>query len=232
MLVGFELEKTYPAEEIGHFRVFCLLYLKEPRHKVFSVLFGSSDKADRMHGALPETNKGMTPGIKFGISGGQWEEEIELSENAAEQIYEEEPGKYKHVGSSSSMGMNEVKFIQIRYDKDTFVRVLPTLALRDLNEASFLPLLNLSLAEKVSCIHIFANEYKLMEIPRKELKIDRTDFTPNFPVAFSEEELRDPWVRIRPSTESAFRFSFSEQTPQRIFMPRETQNSLRKSANP
>ncbi len=94
LLIGFELDRTYPAEDIGHFRAFCSMYLKEPKHKILSVLFGASDKADRMRGDLSESQKDMRPGIKFGVSSGQWEQEIELTEDLENQVYENELEKY------------------------------------------------------------------------------------------------------------------------------------------
>ena len=47
LLVVFELDRVYQTDEIGHFRAFCSLYLKEPKLNVLSILFGSTDKADR-----------------------------------------------------------------------------------------------------------------------------------------------------------------------------------------
>lgn len=44
----FELDREYLASEIGHFRAFCLLNLKEIKYDIFGVVFGSSDRADRM----------------------------------------------------------------------------------------------------------------------------------------------------------------------------------------
>lgn len=42
------------------------------------------------------------------------------------------------------------------------------------------------------------------------------------PLLFSDSELADPWVRIRPANlSSAFRIRFSEHTPQRFFDARE-----------
>jgi hypothetical protein len=92
----------------------------------------------------------------------------------------------------------------------------------------FMPILNATLAAKIKCIHVFANEYKLLEITRSDFTIDETPFDFSIPVEFSDLELSDNWVRIRPRNASAFRFSFSDQTPQKTFSPRQTQNSLRK----
>jgi hypothetical protein len=41
----FELDRKYSANEIGHFRAFCRMYLKEIKHDILGVLFGASDKS-------------------------------------------------------------------------------------------------------------------------------------------------------------------------------------------
>jgi hypothetical protein len=86
--------------------------------------------------------------------------------------------------------------------------------------------LNRGLAEKVSRIHVYANEYKLLEIPKSEVVLDDRLRPSRIPVDFSDAELRDPWVYIRPERSTLFMLRFSEQTPHRLFAPRETENSL------
>ena len=91
----------------------------------------------------------------------------------------------------------------------------------------FLPIANKSLAEKVKAIHIYSNGYKIQEIGPEGLKIDEGEFDPSIPVEFTPQELEDPWVRIRPSEmSSAFHIRFFEQTPKRMFVPDQVQNSL------
>lgn len=42
---------------------------------------------------------------------------------------------------------------------------------------------------------------------------------PSFPATFTEDELADPWVRVRPNRASAFHIRFFEETPIRMFVP-------------
>lgn len=42
-----ELDRTYDADEIGHFRAFCLTYLRDVTHGIVSVVFGSTDESER-----------------------------------------------------------------------------------------------------------------------------------------------------------------------------------------
>lgn len=206
------------------------MHLKEPKKKVLGILFGSSDKSDRMMDDNQPDGRQEWPGIKHGISGGQWESyfdpEGEL-ENKDEGEDAKEDERYKQVGSSSGIGREELEFLPISYNKDSFIRFFPTICLRDLDEASFLPILNKSLAEKVQAIHIFANGYKIQEIGPEDMRIDHSKFDPTIPVHFSNDELKDPWVRIRPSTlSSAFHFRFFKETPKRMYVPEQVQNSL------
>ncbi len=223
--LSFELDKIYTAEEIGHFRLFCSMYLKEPKHNILSVLFGSSDKSNRMRKETetPFTEQAM--GIKCGISGGQWEHYIDtIDKNDKEP--EESKERYKCVGASSSVGRDEIEFLPISYSKDTFIRFSPVISFRDLDDAMFLPMINQSLAEKVKAVHVYANGYKLQEISSADFYVDTTEFDPNIPAKFDQDELRDPWTRIRPISSSAFHIRFSEVTPQRMFVPIQVVNSL------
>ncbi|TBL75121.1 hypothetical protein [Paenibacillus thalictri] len=226
--LSFELDKIYPAEAIGHFRLFCSMYLKEPKQKIISVLFGSSDKSTRMRTDLGKDFTEQRSGIKYGIGGGQWEQYIDLEENGNDDSEEE---KYECVGSSSSIGRNEIEFLPISYSKSSFIRLFPSLTLRDLDEAMFLPFVNKFLAEKFKAIHIYSNGYKLQEISSSEYYIDESKFDPGFPVKFTEDELNDPWVRIRPKNASTFHIRFFEETPKRMYIPNQIVNSLENRKN-
>jgi hypothetical protein len=57
LTLSFELDNKYPAEEIGHFRLFCSIYLKEPKHNILSILFGASDKSNRMRDDLDSASQ-------------------------------------------------------------------------------------------------------------------------------------------------------------------------------
>jgi hypothetical protein len=235
--VLFELDRSYSAEEVGHFRAFCELYLKEPKHGIVSILFGASDKDDRMRTDVAGDQRQRTPpGIAAGIGGGQWERRLHPTGGAGTQnnnsdqddMDEELAPEYTQVGWSSSVGMKEVRFIPIQYNKDTLIRFEPAFTLRDFDESSFVLRLNRGLAEKVSRIHVYANEYKLLEVLKSDVVLDDQLRPSRIPVDFSDAELRDPWVYIRPERSTWFMLRFSEQTPHRFFAPGETEDSLRK----
>ena len=227
LTLSFELNRKYSAEEIGHFRLFCSMYLKEPKQNILSVLFGSSDKSNRMRNDTGPDFTEQTPGIKYGISGGEWEQHIDLEEaKNAESDEEDEVAKYRCVSSSSSIGRDEIEFLSISYSNDSLIRFFPGLTLRDLDEAMFSAIVNKSLAEKIKAIHVYSNGYKLQEISGSDFNIDESKFDSKIPVVFSEDELKDPWVTVRPEVASSFHISFSEETPKRMFVPVQAVNSL------
>lgn len=232
LTLTFELVRSYKAEEIGHFRAYCSMYLKEPKHKIFSILFGSSDKSNRMRSDLNADFTEQKSGIKYGIGGGQWEQHVNWgsadtkNSNESTVAHDDDKLKYQNVGSSSSIGIDPVEFVSIRYDHDnSFIRYQPRLCLRDIDDAMFLPIVNKSLAEKIRAIHIISNGYKLQEITKSKFSIDSSAFSSNIPANFTNDELNDVWVRIRPIDASAFRISFSDQTPKRMYISRQTPNS-------
>ena len=229
--ISFELDKLYPAEDIGHFRAFCSMFLKEPKCDIFSIVFGSSDKAHRFI-RDDESPIDDPSGIKHGISGAQWVQKASTLAPDDDPIFGDAKPVYEKAGSSSAIGAKEIRFIHISYGHDSFIRLSPRMCLRDLDEAMFLPMVNRSLANRIKCIHIFANEYKLLEISKfkigKPNRDDDDDEDDIFQTKFSDSELDDEWVLLRPADgSSSYRFSFSDITPNRLFIARKTENSLK-----
>ncbi|MCI5167281.1 MAG: hypothetical protein D3903_14605 [Candidatus Electrothrix sp. GM3_4] len=209
LTIKFEFDRQYSSEEFDHFRLFCsVLFIRNMISKeIFSILFGCSDKHDRI-------NKGADTkqpnGIKYGISGGQWDiSSEEDNDNLTNNL----------VGSYSSAGKKVVDFISISYNKNTFIKLTPTpeqtLTMMDTDGALFTIFTNKSTSEKIKTIHVYANEYKIKEINRNDFVVTESD-RDIVPVVFSDEELSDTWVMIRPESSSGFSIYFSKQTPKRI----------------
>lgn len=222
-IFSFELNRKYTSEEINHFRLFCYLVLKEPKHNLISIFFGSSDKSDRFRDETSNNFTNQKPGIKHGIATVQFEQYLYL-DAPGHQIENNEKKKWIKIGSGSSIGKDEFEFLQIKYTKDSLIRLNPVICLRDLDDAMFLLATNKSLAGKIKAIHVFSNGYKLQEINLSNIKIDKDKFDFNFPVDFDKNELEDQWVRIRPIKSSTFHLRFFEFTPTRLFKPSQVQN--------
>jgi hypothetical protein len=167
------------------------------------------------------------PGIRHGISGGAWETHLIDGKKALEGGTRGKIKKRQQVSGLSSVGADPVRFITISYSHDhSLIRFSPRLSLKDLDEAAWLPMLNHSLAKKVKSIHVYANGYKLLEFLRSDFSIDATQFDPKIPLTFTDAELKDPWVRLRPQNASTFEISFSRYTPRRLFNSPKTTDSL------
>ena len=205
--VTFELNREYSAREIGHFRAFMILHFKEATAGAFSLAFGSTDNNGRRDAATPE-QLATSPetGIRAGICGRQWE----IPRDDADV-------KYHRTGSFTGVGLDRVECLSINYRQDEFVRSKRGIQLRDLNESPFVFWMSQTLAEKIKTIHIYANEYKLAEIAATGVSIDQSGYDVALPLHFTEAELADPWVILRPRGESVFYVRFSEQTPKRLF---------------
>ena len=117
----------------------------------------------------------------------------------------------------TSIGLERVKYVRLRYSQHEFIRLGPRLRLGDLDGAWFTFCVNRALAERVRTIHIYADAYKLAEISADGFWVDEATFDPKIPLIFTDAELADPWVTLRPRDASAFGVRFSEHTPKRIF---------------
>lgn len=225
LTVVVQLDRKYTADEIEHFRIFCSLFLKEKKAGKVGILFGSSDKSSRMRLDAASNFTTQQPGIKHGISRGQWDWKIDNSkeENSNQQKIGE---RYECTGVVSSVGLDEVEFLYVKYDNDPLIRLRPGLALKDFDDSMSILFCNRTLSQKIRAIHIYSNGYKLKEIT--ELVADESQFDPEVPVEFSVNELADSWVRIRPmDLSSAFHLRFREETPTRLFSPDQVKNSLK-----
>jgi hypothetical protein len=216
-----QLDREYRGDEIGHFRAFAIVQLKGPAKGIFSLLFGATDNTARLDASTADDLANGRAGIAASKCGGQWE--IRATENPTDAPAARDPDeddssyKYERAGTFVSVGQDPVKTIVMHYDRDSLIRMVPGPTLQDIDECSFLFCVNRSLAEKVKAIRIYANEYMLTEISRSEILIDASPFDTSIPLFFSDQELSDPWIRLRPKLASAFHIRFSEQTPKRFF---------------
>lgn len=224
--VRFILDRTYSGDEIGHFRAFTSVFFPKMKQGITQVLFGSSDVGQRFH-ARPYRERTDRPGIKHGISSQAWESRMWIRGDPVRDPENAEADTQEHVphGSGWGRGLDEVSQIVIGYQHtDTFdFQYLPRLSLEDIQGAWVMPKLNASLADKLEAIEIWADGYVLMSLRRQDFTIDKS--STDFPVLghFSEEELADPWVRIRPSNRnSSLTIDFTGETPRRAFLTRET----------
>jgi hypothetical protein len=214
-----ELDREYSCSEIGHFRAFAEVFLRNQPDAIAGMMFGSTDNRDRPK-ARSVSDLHDDSGICGGVSGGQWLKKWNSA--AVESLAGIRRDLELELSmSSSGVGLTSIKAIHLQYSFDDLIRLKAAPNLRDIDECWILFILNQRLAEKVSAIHLYANEYKLAEIKAPGFRIDDTPFDPLVPFQYNSAELADPWVRLRPEVASAFSIRFSEQTPKRLFSTQE-----------
>jgi hypothetical protein len=220
--VQFKLDREYAATEIGHFRAFCSIYLREPKLGILGLLIGMTDKANRFRTDIKQ-ERYERPGIASGVASGQWKVAWSSISEQGDSSESEDDGnndseKYLPIGCGSAVGMQTVKHLVVSYSTNSFIRFEPVLSLMDFDECMLMPILNKSLAEKLEGIRIFANGYMLLDLDKKAFGIDSSEFELDLGGAFSQDELSDPWVRIRPADfTSTFNLSFLDNVPVRMF---------------
>jgi hypothetical protein len=213
-VVVTELDREYIPSEIGHFRLFCSLALKEPKNNIFSIEFGTTDNVSRVKAKVESDLDRRQSGVGRGMCGGQWEARLVEGSSAAKE--EEIP--YEETSSFTHVGLRTIGSLKAEFGYDSFIRTGPYLCLKDLDDCIFAIFVNESLAKKIRKIHVFGNEYKLLELDERNFRIDTgfKDFEPK--LTFSGEELQDKWVRLMADI-GPFHLSFSSTTPVRLFEP-------------
>jgi hypothetical protein len=213
--VAIELDREYAASEIGHFRAFCSLELREPKNRILGYVFGETDDPNRHDAKSVDDLDLRIGGIGQGRCGKSWEERI-IGDNVVPDPFSEEGRVMGRTSDSVSIGLQRVRTIVINFGSHGLFRVLPYLLLRDVDEARLAFFLNRSLADKLKAVQVYGNEYKLAEYSREIMRIDRAVGNFEIPLFFAEEELADEWVRVMHDL-SPFRVSFSERTPLRVY---------------
>lgn len=226
--VQFKLDREYDAKEIEHFRAFFSIYLREPKLGILGLLIGKTDKANRFKTPIGQICD-EPPGIASGIATGQWKVAWGATQEEADSSRSEDDdstGRYVPIGYGSGIGMKAVEQLVVSYHTDSFIRFSPVLSLIDFDECMLMPILNKSLAEKLKSIRIFANGYMLLDLNKDDFRIDNSDFRLQLGEVFSDVELSDLWVRIRPKDFSSnFKLSFADNIPVRMFKPK-SNNSI------
>jgi len=213
LTVVYTLNQEYSGLDVGHFRAFCSLWLKGPVDDALCLLFGSSDRANRFRTDLDADGMQDPAGISAGISGVQFEMQAEQLMEGDRDSFE-----YKVTGSSSRIGTSRLKSLPISFSKDSFIRFNSKMLFKDLDDSTFIPILSERFAHKVESIQLYCNGYILKEIKRGDFSVDYSEFESDLSEHFTDDELQDRWVRLRPTEiASAFHIRFFEVTPRRLF---------------
>ncbi len=212
--VIFELDKEYQGSEIGHFRVFGCMHLVEIKNSIFGIYFGSADNSTRSSAKLEKDIDQDKNGADKSLCGGYWEERICDDKDLDKE-------KLTTISTSSSVGRKTIKELGINFGSNSFIRIPPYLKLKDIDGSMLMFLMNESLSKKIKGIHIYANAYKIAEIDISKTRTDDPNSPVNIPMIFTENELKDKWVRMIGNMYTTFNIRFSETTPVRYYNPEE-----------
>ncbi len=226
--VVIELDREYAAAELSHIRMFCEIGCIEISGEFGSFIFGTTDNTDRGKAKLPSEIDEKQNGAKNGFSDHSWVWTMGCLPPNMLRMTDEPETRDEFIETISGYRAAPDSFdrLVISYDCDPFpIRMSPTTKLQALDGASVIFQGNRSFVEKISTISVAANEYLLARIPREQFRFSEGDRGCRYPVCFTEHELKDKWVRIRPANGcSTFDISFSRETPIRYYDAREVEH--------
>lgn len=191
-----ELDREYSIYELSHYRALVFIVSRSTKSPFKKMHFASCDNSER--------GKDKSEYVKAGgLSGAFWEEDPSTPIMTSKSIRNE---KFRYIIASG--GYSEFYYTD------------RTPCLKDLDECLFVFFVTKSLSSKIKGIKIHANEYRVWYASIGELSVDKPSDDVDTPWYFTEDELKDEWVRIMPSS-GVGRFVFSDVTPVRSFDARE-----------
>ena len=208
-----KLDGDYSSEEIGHFRVAFMISIPTPKQldkniDIVKFLLCLSDNSSR-------NKKEFDPslvGIKNGFSGyngfGVFDKKIK----------EKNKFRYYQMSTTSSIGYEHINSFYLNYSPNALLRFPPEFKITDFDTSFVMPCISENLCDKIQSIDFFANSYQIGHVTKKDMKF--TDILENsfddFPVNFSDEELKKSWKRIFLENGNSIQFDFSHFTPKRL----------------
>ena len=75
-----------------------------------------------------------------------------------------------------------------------------------------------NLCDKIDSLHIFMNSYEVFNVNSKELVFENImeNTFDDFPVMFTDEELKIPWKRTFYKNGNSIQLDFTSNTPKRV----------------
>ena len=213
MFIKINLDREYTSAEIGHFRIFCDLYLSHNDYAIESIQVGMTDKEWDNNDKL----------IRRGTNTSGWYENG-ISSITSLFFNSEDKEKYEILSNGSSIGNETVaSFVLAINIWEPLIKLHYRLKLSNLDESHYIFTMNKSVAQKISNIEVYASGYLIAKHDRSVIKIRNLVGANKAPelVDFTEKELRDEWVFVNPDGSSMFRVNFGEITPKRYYEPSE-----------
>lgn len=208
--VRIQLRRHYTAEEMGHFRFFYSIHLKNMDLDMRGFLLGVCDgRRDLQQNAATASSAGLANGISTGC----WM----MSPIGDNNL----PDKWQSLSAGQGIGCESLDRVAVALTTSTLFRLFPGVALRHMDASMSIGFCSQALADKLARIDVFANDYRLASYTRDNLSFDTSSIAPELPTTFSATNMLEPWVRIRHTRSSWLRLEFSDTTPQRTHTPEE-----------
>lgn len=206
------LNKKYKAEEIGHMRIICNIIFpdwhpldKETMLSGFSCLL--TDNADRWEGKRnPKPLSGIQHSKAF----------AKVFNTVADN--DEKPIEYIITGKGTGIGYEEIDKFVLEFEDDFFLRYPPVFNIIDFEKSSFVLMISENLKDKIDSVEMFGRGYQLFKLKKDELTYDipAKEFFDDYPIKFSEEELKLEWVKVTANYGSVYEINFVKKTPKRL----------------
>lgn len=213
MFIKVNLDREYTSAEIGHFRIFCNLYLSHNDFGIERIEAGITDKEWSKNDQSVRRDINISGWLENGIS-----DITSLFYNSKSKR------KCDIISNGSSIGQASVTtFILAINIWEPFIKLHHRLMLSNLDESHYIFTMNKSVAQKIKNIEVYASGYLIAKHDKAGFEIRNLVGTNKAPdlVDFTEEELQDEWVFVNPYRSCMFSVNFGETTPRRFYQPGE-----------
>lgn len=122
------------------------------------------------------------------------------------------------MSKSSGIGRESVRSFYLDYSPNSILRIPPEFKIADFDKAFFMSCISENLCDKIDSLHIFMNSYEVFYVNSKELVFENImeNTFYDFPVMFTEEELKIPWKRTFYKNGNSIQLDFTSNTPKRV----------------
>ena len=210
--VLLKLKREYKAEEIGHFRI--VIFLSIPSLKkiddntdVVKIVLCQTDNSSRLGNDFNKSKSGIDKGISgydgFGVYN---------------NTLKDKNFRYFQMSTSSGIGLESVRSFYLDYSPNAILRIPPEFKIADFDKAFFMSCISENLCDKIDSLHIFMNSYEVFNVNSKELVFENImeNTFDDFPVMFTDEELKIPWKRTFYKNGNSIQLDFTSNTPKRV----------------
>lgn len=212
--IRLNLNREYTSDEIGHFRIVLFLSTPTPKRidkniEIIKLVFSLTDNNTRKNITYNPALSGISNGFSEYYGFGVYDNSIET----------ENKFRYFQMCTGERIGQEKIKTFFLTYSTTPIIRIPPNFRLIDFDQSLFMPCISENLCDKIQSIEFFINSYQIVNINIKDTSFVETmdDTFKDFPVSFTDEELKIQWKRLFYKNGNSIQLDFSSYTPKRLF---------------